>query len=89
MCYRVIRHPPVDFWGSVEAVPTYPFLQTLDKYFCGRIRQRSGEDHAAVRKGSISDINWSNFMASVEITFALNNQILAQLEEEKTTQTSV
>ena len=41
----------------------------------------------AARKKSRSDVNWSSFMASVKTTFALRNQELSQLEEEKTTKT--
>jgi hypothetical protein len=83
--------PTGRFWGAGGRVacPTYPFLQTPDKYCSERFRQRSSGDRDAARKRSRSDINWSSFMVSVKITFALRNQKLSQLEEEKTTKTQV
>jgi hypothetical protein len=77
------------FLGAVGACPTYPFLQTPDKYCCERVRQSSDGDLDAARKKSLLDINWSCFMVSVKITFALRNQNLSQLEEQKTTKTRV
>lgn len=79
--------PTGRFLGALGACPTYPFLQTPDKYCCERFRQRSGDHVDAARKKSRSDVNWSSFMASVKTTFALRNQELSQLEEEKTTKT--
>ena len=79
--------PTGGFLGAVGACPTYPFLQTPDKYCCERFRQRSGGDLDAARKKGRSDINWSSCMVSVRTIFAVRNQKLSQLEQDKTTKT--
>ena len=58
--------PTRRFLGAVGACPTYPFLQTYDKYCCERFRQRSGDDLDAARKRSRPDIDWSSLWVQLK-----------------------
>jgi hypothetical protein len=73
----------------VGVYPTYPFLQTPDKYYCEGFRQRNVGDVDAARKRRRSDFDWSSFMVSAKTTFALRNQKTSHLEEDKSTKTQV